>query len=247
MNKFRSFVALSFALILTASILSSFSVKLFYSLVYSKALNGFMIMTISQLVDMVIVVLFFLSADIIYYHFRNEQRNRQLEKEKLETELNFLKSQLNPHFLFNALNSIYVLMKEDIKLSEQTLLKFSSLLRYQLYDCNNNETTLENEIEFLKNYIALEKVRNGENQLVNFIVPEKILYFKMAPFILIPFVENAFKHISHFNNKLNSIEIKMSDASNSFQFEVQNTYDESLLSESNVYKGIGLQNVKRRL
>jgi sensor histidine kinase YesM len=175
-----------------------------------------------------------------------DRKNKIIEKERLQTELEFLRAQINPHFLFNALNSIYVLMDENRKLASDTLVKFSSLLRYQLYECSSDGTTIEKEIDFINNYISLEKIRNGENLEVVSEFSDSLGYARIAPFILIPFIENAFKHMSHFTDQLNRIEIIGWFADSIFHFKVLNTCDEKAQSHL-AHKGIGLKNVKRRL
>src|SRR4030095_5890391 len=207
-----------------------------------------LILYLSEYIDTTILTVIFVGIALVYHLYIRDQKNKLRERERLPLELNFLKAQINPHFLFNALNSIYVLMKEDIRLSEEVLLKFSALLRYQLYDCSNNETTVQKEIEFLKNYISLENVRHGENTKVNLIVPEKTNYSKVAPFILIPFVENAFKHISHYKNKENRININISSEQGRLDFNISNTFEKGLEPAAlHDHHGIGLQNVKSRL
>ncbi len=208
---------------------------------------GTLVVWVSTLVAMTGTLLQFGVIAIVHYYYQKSSNTKLLEKERLETELNFLKAQINPHFLFNALNSIYVLMKDDIKLSEQTLLKFSSLLRYQLYDCSSNETDLERETEFLNDYIALERIRNSENRIVNFNIINQTGSKRIAPFILLPFVENAFKHISHFNSRVNTIDITLEMSGNHLHFIVINTFEDNTYSKQEDAGGIGLQNVKRRL
>jgi tetratricopeptide (TPR) repeat protein len=176
-----------------------------------------------------------------------DRKNKNVEKEKLQTELQFLKAQINPHFLFNALNSIYVLMDDDKQMASDTLLKFSSLLRYQLYDCNSNVTTIEKEMEFINNYILLEKVRNSDYLEVVTEFSNQPGYLQIAPFVLIPFVENAFKHVSHFTDQPNRINIRAYFEDITLFFHVTNTCDEKIGSAERVHKGIGLINVKRRL
>jgi two-component system LytT family sensor kinase len=246
-QKYLQFTTLALFIILITAIFAEVTADIYYYIRHGMHSRLSYVYVFSHFVDTIIKTVLFMAVIVIQNRIDTANQNKLIERDRLETELNFLKAQINPHFLFNALNSIYVLMKEDIKLSEQTLLKFSSLLRYQLYDCNSNETTLEKEIQFLKDYIDLEKVRNGETLIVDFTIPEKTTYFKIAPFILIPFVENAFKHISHFTDKPNNVEIKMNITENKFLFEVENSFEEGLLSENNKHKGIGLQNVKRRL
>jgi LytS/YehU family sensor histidine kinase len=205
------------------------------------------IIFLAKSIDIGIITVIFIFIYLVQFYYNKEQRNKLLEKERLEAELNYLKSQINPHFLFNALNSIYVLMKEDVKQAEDTLLKFSALLRYQIYDCSHDKTTLKSELEFLKNYVALENIRNGENRLVNFIVPEIINHQIIAPFVLIPFIENAFKHISSHTNSTNKIEIVISENKNILVLDVKNSFDEVVQSTHENHIGIGLQNIKRRL
>jgi two-component system LytT family sensor kinase len=197
--------------------------------------------------DILSVTAVFVFLSLTQFYYFRDKKNKQIEKEKLQTELEFLKAQINPHFLFNALNSIYVLMDEDKKMASDTLLKFSSLLRYQLYECNSSDSALDDEFEFLSNYILLEKVRNGENMNVSFEHPEKSVYLQIAPFILIPFVENAFKHISHFSDKDNLVHIKADVVDRTLNFNVINTFDVTPVPRHEKHNGIGLRNVKRRL
>jgi|SRR6185436_530333 len=245
-QKYFLFSCLTIALIIAGSALSSLTIELYYLEVYKQLFSNFLIMTFSQMVDMVLVVLIFLSADIIYSRYQNDLLHRKLEKEKLETELNFLRSQLNPHFLFNALNSIYVLIQEDKKIATETLLKFSGLLRYQLYECRENLVEVSRELEFLNDYVGLEKLRNGDNLEVKYDIPERVNHFTIAPFILIPFVENAFKHVSRNTHTGNYVQIDSEIINDVFIFKVSNTVDK-INSEQNKNGGIGLQNVRRRL
>jgi hypothetical protein len=180
------------------------------------------------------------------YYYLRDKRNKEIEKEKISSELEFLKAQMNPHFLFNALNSIYVLMKEDVSLSEKTLLKFSSLLRYQIYDCSSSRTSLSKEISFLNDYIDLEKLRKGNNLSTEVTQMENIPNLQIAPFILMPFVENAFKHVSHFNNMADEIKIHFAVSGGELQFSVVNSC-QNMQGKEGTSPGIGLSNVRRRL
>lgn len=204
------------------------------------------IVFIAKLSNLAIATLIFITIILVQYYYLRDKRNKQIEKEKIISELNFLKSQTNPHFLFNALNSIYVLMMEDINLAKSTLLQFSSLLRYQLYECSSNETSLEKEAAFIKNYIELERIRNGDTVSVSFEHQKQMPYFPIAPFILIPFVENAFKHLSRFNGGKNQVTISLSVENSIMSFNVKNSCDAEY-SENGIQGGIGLQNVTRRL
>jgi two-component system LytT family sensor kinase len=219
--------------------------------VYRKLfLNQFMSSTsffvgfVSIFVDTLTVSLLFVSITVMQFFYTKEQRDKLIEKERLEAELNFLKAQINPHFLFNALNSIYVLMEEDKQLARNILLKFSSILRYQLYECNTNFTSLKKEVAFIDDYIALEKTRNAKNLTVTVNSPKAFLNETIAPFILMPFIENAFKHISHFKEKKNTIDITAVVVEKNFTLNIANTYEPQADKED---AGLGINNVKRRL
>jgi two-component system LytT family sensor kinase len=180
-----------------------------------------------------------------------ETRNRErvLEKEKIETELKFLKSQFNPHFLFNTINSIFVLIHKDPGMASASLAKFSDLLRYQLYECNEHQIPLAHEVTYLKNFIELEKLRLEKNVSVELeIAPDLPGNVSIAPFILMPFIENAFKHVSH-NRHSNRISIRLYADGSHLHFKVVNSISLGDKASQDVIKhsGIGLKNVQRRL
>ena len=129
---------------------------------------------------------------------QTRRREQLLQKEKLETELKFLRAQFNPHFLFNTINSIFVLIHKNPTMASEALAKFSDLLRYQLYECNEHEIPLPQEIRYLENFIELQKLRqdNSNLELSVQLDQQHTLDLSIAPFVLIPFVENAFKHVS---------------------------------------------------
>ncbi len=129
-------------------------------------------------------------------------------------------------------------------MASETLLKFSGLLRYQLYECAEDTVDIERELSFLNDYIGLETLRKEKHLEVKFDTSQQLKYFKITPFLLIPFVENAFKHVSHNSENKNYIHIKATFADHTFSFSVSNSFDGNVLSKNG---GIGLQNVKRRL
>ena len=180
-----------------------------------------------------------------------QKRQQLLEKEKLETELKFLKYQFNPHFLFNSINSIFFLIHKDPNRASNSLAKFSELLRYQLYECNEKQIPLHMEVTYLENFIALEKLRkNIDFQLKLDINHQAVGNLEIAPFILMVFVENAFKHVSTHQNQVNWIKIKLQiEEEHTLYFEIVNSKSEldELNREAVVYGGIGLKNVCRRL
>lgn len=169
---------------------------------------------------------------------------RRIEIEKLNTELDYLKAQINPHFLFNSINTIYFQIDKQNTLARETLSSFSEMLRYQLYECNGKEIPVEKEVAYLRNYVDLQRHRKDENYRITFSC-HGMEGFTIAPLLLIPFVENAFKHVSHFS-KGNEITIALSKRDDIFRLNIVNTLDRNQ-KNSNEGHGIGLKNVRRRL
>lgn len=179
---------------------------------------------------------------------QDKRRQQLLEKEKLETELKFLKSQFNPHFLFNTINSIFFLIHKNPDKASSSLAKFSELLRYQLYECNDIQILLSKEISYLENFIELEKLRQNNNIDVQFTLNQQnSIHWGIAPFILMTFVENAFKHVSKHSDQPNWIKIQLDQEEEQLYFAVSNSTAETTYNEVVSYGGIGLQNVQRRM
>jgi len=177
---------------------------------------------------------------------RLQKTMAELAKEKAESELSFLKSQINPHFLFNSLNSVYFLIDKNNPEARQTLHKFSDMLRYQLYEANGDKIPIEKEVSYLQDYMDLQKLRKDENYQVSFSCPPEVKGFSIEPLLLIPFVENAFKHISHKSGKMNFVKVEMAKNGDFFQMIIENSKDTNA-GTTEKHGGIGLQNVKRRL
>ena len=177
--------------------------------------------------------------------FRQQVLLRETQMEKLKTELRYLKAQINPHFLFNSINTIYFLIDKSNAEARDSLQKFSDLLRYQLYECNEDLIPIEKEVEYLKSYVDLQRLRTHENDLIHFNADHTIKDFSIAPVLLIPFVENAFKHASHVEGKSNQIHVALSRQNGHFLFDVTNSKDGRQHPDSG--HGIGLRNVQRRL
>ena len=177
-----------------------------------------------------------------------QRRQQSLEKEKLETELNFLKQQFNPHFLFNTINSIFFLIHKKPDTASGSLARFSDLLRYQLYECNVPRIDLSKEINYLKNCIELEKLRQNDNVRVSLELedhPGDELC--IAPFMLVTFVENAFKHVSKEPGLPNWITIRLTIDRHRLNFFVSNSRSPGTIDMASHNSGIGLKNVRRRL
>ncbi|MEE4196629.1 MAG: histidine kinase [Bacteroidales bacterium] len=207
---------------------------------------------LTQFVTNIILNLFITALSLGYgltkHWLKNEKNNQILMKEKLSAELDFLKAQLNPHFLFNILNMAFSSAKShgDEKTADM-IEKLSSLMRYMLYESNVDKIELSKEIEYIENYINLQKLRLSDDLPVNinFTIDGDIHKNKIAPLILIPFVENAFKHGVKFG-KESEITIELKIHQNNFQFSIENIIHNSLKNlEKN--SGLGLNNVKKRL
>lgn len=196
------------------------------------------------------IVLFYLAfASTLHLSkqwFIQRDQMRKMEIEKLNTELDYLRAQMNPHFLFNSINTIYFQIDKQNIAARETLNKFSDMLRYQLYECNGNEIAIEKEIKYLRSYADLQRLRMNENHLVTFHVDDSIKNFKLPPLLFIPFIENAFKHVSHFNDRKNEIHIQLTRIDNHLTLEVANTKEEQA-AEPKDEGGIGLKNISRRL
>lgn len=178
-------------------------------------------------------------------YFRLQQRMAETAKEKAEAELNFLKSQINPHFLFNSINSVYFLIDKQNQEARESLHKFSDMLRYQLYEVNGSRIAIEKEIRYLKDYVHLQKLRKDEQYEVSFYYSPEVKGFAIEPLLLIPFVENAFKHVSAHAGKHNYIRINLACRDGRFVFSAENSKEPKPAVDA--YSGIGLKNVKRRL
>ncbi|MFZ7114693.1 MAG: sensor histidine kinase [Bacteroidota bacterium] len=198
------------------------------------------------------VLVLLVTSTLLSFQFLRDKMKVQtelenLEKEKLSAELNFLKAQINPHFLFNSLNNILFKIDKSNQEARETLLKFSEMLRYQLYECGSDQVEIEKEVQYIRNYIEIQMMRKNDRYSCELTVTEDVNRFHIAPLLLAPFIENAFKHISNHGSGKNSIRILMDYKDEKFIFYISNDKDSHLVSEFSESNGIGLANVKRRL
>ncbi|MBN8789947.1 MAG: histidine kinase [Terrimonas sp.] len=172
---------------------------------------------------------------------------QQKQEENFKSELSFLRSQVSPHFMFNVLNNILALARLKSDQLEPTIFKLSTLMRYMLYETDEERVSLQKEIDYLNSYIDLQKQRVGGKVKLDVHIPQAEAHQEIAPMLLIPFIENAFKHgTGHIKNA--QIYINMSVAHDTLNFVVRNRYDASETNESkDRTSGIGLTNVMRRL
>lgn len=177
---------------------------------------------------------------------QNEKKQKELEKEKLHSELAFLKNQISPHFFFNTLNNIYSLIGIDGPTAQESVLKLSKLMRYLLYESEHGETMMSHEIDFMTNYIDLMKLRISQKVELQIDFPGEFADFAIPPLLFVPFIENAFKHGVSYRDP-SFIHIKMEIGSEQISFTSENSIGKSNQAEDLRYSGIGLDNVKKRL
>ena len=176
--------------------------------------------------------------------FIKQQELMQAEQEKATAQLQLLKAQLHPHFLFNTLNNIYAFSLERSPKTPRLVLKLSSLLSYMLYDCKEDEVLLEKEVEVMRNYIDLEKERYGDKLEISVNIEGEIIDHYIKPLLILPFLENAFKHgtSEQLNHPWMSVDIMVK--SNRLLCKVVNSKNEDVPYH---YQGVGISNVRRRL
>lgn len=186
------------------------------------------------------------SLTFISKWYRDVEIQQQLEKERISAELSYLKTQINPHFFFNTLNNIYALIAIDQTRAQMSVHKLSRLMRYVLYDTQPGTTLLSQEIAFLKDYLELVQLRLKKDVAVSFEYPDDITDVPIPPMLMLPFVENAFKHGVDYTQP-SFVEIKLRQEPNQLVFSTRNriiSQKSTPLDESN---GIGLTNTRRRL
>ena len=207
-----------------------------------------------QVISLNFIVFLAISIKQVKRAFFIQQEKNELEKIKLNTELKLkeaelkiLRAQIHPHFLFNTLNNLYGLTLEKSDEAPKLVLRLSEILDYILYRCDEKMVLLSEEIENLQNYIEIEKIRYSNKLNLETSFPEKITEYKIAPLILLPFVENSFKHgVSKFPGKA-FVGVKLYLTDGILEFRVTNSKNPVSVKNENYSKGIGLKNVKKRL
>jgi len=182
----------------------------------------------------------------VYDYINLKQTAQQLRIEKQEAELNYLKSQTNPHFLFNTLNNVYSLAKDKSDMAPESILRLSEIMRFMLYEAGGAYINIGQEVKIISDYIALEKLRYDDTLRVDFRYEIKDMKQPIPPLLLIPLVENAFKHgVSETINQP-FVHIFLAVSHNQLNFIVKNS-TENPLEEERVKENIGLSNLRRQL
>lgn len=200
----------------------------------------------AQLSYSIISLIFFAVAIHIYNHTKLKQASQQLRIEKQEAELNYLKSQTNPHFLFNTLNNIYSLARDKSDLAAESILRLSKILRFILYETGGEYIAIEKELKIIIDYIALEKLRYDDSLVINFNHDIEDLKQVMPPLLLMPLIENAFKHGVSETGDNPFIDIHLSVKRHQLKLIVKNSTDQ-FPQGMDVKQNIGLSNLRRQL
>jgi two-component system, LytTR family, sensor kinase len=191
-------------------------------------------------------VFFFGIIRHIYNYIKLKQTTQQLLIEKQQAELNYLKSQTNPHFLFNTLNNIYSLSRDKSDLAPESILRLSKILRYMLYEAGGSYIAIEQDLKIIGDYIALEKLRYDDSLRVNFNYDVEDMKQALPPLLLIPLIENAFKHGVAETRNQPFVNIHLSVNKRQLAFFVENSTEE-FPGEASVRENIGLSNLRRQL
>lgn len=173
-----------------------------------------------------------------------ESQQKQLSKEKSDTEIRLLKAQINPHFIFNSLNNIYSLTYSKSDDAPEAVLKLSEMLRYVYYDCNRDEVPLGAEIEYIRNYMAFQQMKSPHKQDIELLTEGIDESYRIAPMLFIPFVENSFKYSRIEDQKDAWVKMSLSTEDGVLCFSISNTYPEH---GQKAGSGMGMQNVRNRL
>ena len=219
-----------------------------YPIYYPEALSDpffYLPKIIKMFVSIYPVTFFAVAIKLLKYWYANQHAQQVLTQEKLRAELNFLKTQIHPHFLFNTLNNLYALTLKKSDRAPETVLKLSELINYMLYECVSDEVQLSKELKFIRNYIDIEKMRYGDKLDVDLRVSGEVNERKIAPLILLPFVENCFKHGASEELQQSWVKITVDLQPRITIVKVEN--NKSSENGHSSKEGIGIQNVKRRL
>ena len=199
--------------------------------------------------DIRLVIIFFIYSFLIRLAinwFENQKLQADFNNQKQISELALLRSQVNPHFFFNTLNNIYSLVYQKSDDAPEAVMKLSSIMRYMLYDATTDKVLLEKEIEYLKSFIELEKLRLRNKEFVSLEIKGSSEGYTIAPMLLIPFVENAFKHASR-TVPAPGIIVSLEINSRDIIFQVKNYIRKNQNAPKDQQGGIGLSNIRRRL
>ena len=214
---------------------------------HDKPITDFGTLYFNSVINISLWVLLITIGKMLVDRIQTQKELEFLEKERVKNELDYLKAQINPHALFNSLNTVYGHIDKSNQVARNILLQFSELLRYQLYECGVEKINLEKEVAYIKKYIAFQRLRKDDKLIVNFDIEHIETGLKIAPLLLIVLIENMFKFVSSFPDNENKICIKMYTKGGVLHSSFINTKETPQANIINNSNGIGISNLKRRL
>lgn len=240
-RKYLLYTIIILSSLFTSALLSAYLQSILFT-DYFGTITGFVILAS----DALELCLFSTIFKLLKSWYQKEKYMRRLENKNHEAEINYLKAQINPHFLFNTLNNIYFSIPKKPEVAREIVLQLSDMLSHQLYEARQAQVSLKKELDYLIKYIELEKIRQGEIVQVNYQFSEISEEWEISPLLLLPFVENAFKHGNKTALEGYWVDISAKIEDNYFLFEISNSC-EKFHKEQTENSGIGLENVRRRL
>jgi len=197
------------------------------------------------IINVIFTVITTMVLKLVKQWYSDQKTTKDLQQEQLQTELKFLKSQINPHFLFNSLNNLYALTLSKSDSAPEVVLRLSNILRYILYESNEGYVSVRKEMEHVKDYVAVEKLRLGMGVTIDIDIDDAIQDDPVEPMLFFFFLENAFKHSEDILPEKRFIRIHAKSLDTGFRFLIENTFSPS--KRDSETGGIGLENIKKRL
>jgi len=247
-KKYLLFVASTILIIaLSAWLRALVAIQMNLHFFHVTSIIDFQTLFINSLINISLWVLIITVGKMIIDRIQTQQQLELLGKIRVKNELDYLKAQINPHALFNSLNTIYGHIDKSNRVARNILLQFSELLRYQLYECSAEKVSMEKEIGYIENYVAFQRLRKDEKLIVNFNIEDVEMELQIAPLLLVVLIENAFKFVSNLSDKENKISIKIFTKKKVLYSSFSNTKETRQNVMDTNSNGIGLANLKRRL
>lgn len=240
-RKYGQYGLVMLAIFVLLSFVNWISFNILLSSVHFKIIG----LLLFYLVPSFFILLWSIAYRILVDRLKEDRVKVERQTENLKTELSFLRSQVSPHFMFNVMNNMVALARKKSDILEPSLIKLSGLLRYMLYETDDEKVSLQREIDYLQSYIDLQKQRFADNVNITVSLNDVDGHLQIHPMLLIPFVENAFKHGTGMF--VPEIDIKLRTDKQMLYFEVSNRYSENVEDVKDKSSGIGLANVQRRL
>ncbi|MDB5086217.1 MAG: sensor histidine kinase [Mucilaginibacter sp.] len=243
----KKYVYFFTGLFLTVACCTGYAIAMQLALTPNDRFRGFTMTTGRAILPFFHVGGIAISIKLLSYWYQQKQQTLEAQQQRTLAELELLKSQLHPHFLFNTLNNLYSYTLEQSPKAPEIVLKLSALLRFMIYESNAPYIALSQEIALLQHYIALEQLRYGDRLDISLVISGDTNQYQVVPLLLLPFLENAFKHGTSMQIDQCWISLDLSVIGDTMNFKLVNSMDKEQTFKNNKTGGVGLNNVKRRL